>query len=318
MNDARTFLTTLFADYPTDGDLRLEIRPLWPAWRKEEFYPDGDAPWYWACDTPSGTREWFRLTPQGIDIAVWHSLRLAVPFEVYMGVLPRVGRHGKQENVSLAGWLWCDVDGGTEGVEGARRILAAANLPEPTMIIVSGGGLHVYWRLSEIWALPDADVRFRFKMLLKRLCLKIGGDSPAAHADSSRADTASILRVPETNNNKLKDAPRVVTLDHYAPDAASYPLCWWAARLPALPAPPPPSTVYADTVKSCEGLMRWARKPLPEGKRHQDLVSAAAWLIRDQHIAKTVALDLLCLKAAASFGTRRIPREELEAMIEWC
>src|SRR5690349_19846373 len=118
--DAQRFFQTLFTPYTPDNTLRLEIRPLHPIWRKEELYPNGDAPYWWASQTPWGTREWFRLTEQGFAGAARHALSLATRYEVYVGVLPRLGRKGKQENVDRAFCLWCDLDGGIDGLTGAR------------------------------------------------------------------------------------------------------------------------------------------------------------------------------------------------------
>src|SRR5438045_546940 len=110
MTDACTFMTALFSPYAETSELRIEIRPLHPASRKETLYPDGSAPPYWASRTPYGTREWFLLTPAGIAGAARHALRLGSEYESYFGVLPRVGRTGTQADVVVAGWLWCDVD----------------------------------------------------------------------------------------------------------------------------------------------------------------------------------------------------------------
>ena len=311
-----TFLQVLVAVYD-DPEFRLEIRPLHPAWREAELYPNGDAPPRWNARTPYGIRQWFTFTPAGIRAGAAHARLLAECYEVYMGVLPRVGRTGKQENVDQSLWLWSDIDGGFDGVEGAYRLLRASGLPTPHMIVISGNGLHCYWCLSEVVEFADIDDRFRFKMLLKRLCNAIGGREPNAHADSSRADVASILRVPETFNNKRGEQPKPVTLDAFTPDAPAYSLTWWQAHLPALPAPRPQPTYAADPMAVSAGLLDWARRPVPEGDRHKTLCAAAVWLIRDMGIGRPVVLDLLQMKTSASPGGRTITRAELEAILSW-
>lgn len=299
---ALRFLHALFAPYTDTEALRLEVRCLAPQWDEKRVKP-------WP-------RRWFRL--EAASGAVAACLRYAGAWETYVGVLPRVGEAGTQEAVSVASWLWCDVDGGIEGVEGSLRRLQAADVPEPPMIVVSGNGVHAYWRLAEPITLPDRDARYRFKQVLQRLCKAIGGEAPAAHADPSRADTASILRVPGTFNRKQQDAPRPVTLHHFAPETEARSLTWWRAHLPALPAPKSkPATTFTDPLHSGEGLLRWARTPYPEGHRHRDLAGAAAWLVRDVGLSKPLAQELLTLKAQVSPGNRPITPEEVEAIIRW-
>jgi hypothetical protein len=313
---ANSFLTAMFAPYQGANDLRLEVRPLWPAWMQAILYPEGGAPYYWASHT--GWREWFVLNETGICGAVRHALRLSEKFETYFGVLPRVGRRGTKEDVRAAGWLWADVDGGDGEVDGALDLVGRSALPAPHIRVVSGGGLHCYFRLSEVVRLDDAEERRRFKELLKRLCRAIGGTSPAPHADSSRADTASILRVPGTLNNKRQTEPRPVTLLHFDLDAEAKSFAWWGANLPALPAPPAkPLAVNASPMAQAEGLLKWARTPYPEGKRHKDLASAAAWLVRTVGLPKPQAEELLLIKAQASPGMRTITPDEVRGIVQW-
>ena len=313
---ANFFLSALTAPYPPQSDLRLEIRPLHPAWRKDALHPDCEAPYYWASRTPYGAREWYPLTPRGIQAAVRHSVSLGSAYEVYFGVLPRVGRAGKQSDVPLAFWLWCDVDGGSDGVEGALRLIERSGLPPPHLIVVSGGGGHLYWRLAEFVPLSDEAARKRFKEVLKRLCLKIGGCSPGAHADSSRADTASILRVPGTFNRKRVDEPRPVYLLRHELDEG-LPYTWWRANLPAIPVPPARKPLPASPIAQGVGLVRWARTPYAEGNRHNDLTGAAAWLVREVGLDAHVAEELLRMKADASIGMRQITDDEVRSMVQW-
>ena len=319
--DTRAFFAALMQAYD-DPALRIEIRPAFPAWQQANLYPQGDAPGNWQFLTPYGKREWFPLSDAGIRLAADHALELAGRYETYYGVLPRTGRAGKAADVPAAACLWCDIDGGFEGVEGAQTLLDAAvqsaRLPAPHFSVCSGGGLHVYWRLSAPVLLADEASCRRFKQILQRLCRVIGGASPAAHADSSRADVASILRVPGSFNRKREQEPRPVRLLPVAP-AEARSLAWWGANLPALPAPPTTKYPPPDPAKlgSQDGLIRWAKRPYPEGKRHKDLAGAAAWLVRDVGLTKPLAKELLLLKAQASAGTRLIKPEEVEAMIEW-
>lgn len=234
MSAASCFLSALMAPYPDDPELRLELRPLWPEWKQSELYPEGDPPWYWRSQTRM--REWFLLS--ATEAAAAHALGAAARTDVYMGVLPRSGRKGGQADVPMAAWLWADVDGGAEGWQGSVALVKKSGLPRPHLAVVSGGGVHCYWRLSDVERLDSDRDRQAFKELLQRLCKAIGGEKRQAHADSSRADSASILRVPGTWNWKRREEPRAVQLVRCQMEAKAYSLTRWEATLPAMPLPP--------------------------------------------------------------------------------
>ncbi len=185
---------------------------------------------------------------------------------------------------------------------------------------MSGTGLHCYWNLDGVVELSDQASRQRFKLLLKRLCIAIGSEtSSGAHADSSRADIASVLRVPGTFNHKQQAQPRPVRLVRFAPNADMHTFDWWRANLPAIPLPEVPRirpAVVTD-IGYGERLINWAYKGHPEGQRHKRLTSDAKWLVRKLGIDKNVALDLLLMKAAASPGRTPVTRAEVEGIIKW-
>ncbi len=301
------FFSTLFSDYPSD-ELCLEIRPLYPQWHNRNGIPDG-------------TRRWFSLTPEGIREATSHAQRLAGLYDVFFGVLPRLGREGKSEAVNFAGCLWCDIDGGSEGVEGAQSLLDKAvdggKIPAPTFSVISGNGLHAYWKLAEAVPLDD-DGRIRFKQTLQRLCRVIGGSSPLAHADSSRADVASLLRVPHTFNRKVRETPLPVHFKSTGNGDAPQSLVWWKANLPALPLPPPskPTPLFPSGNVTLR-LRRWATEGYPEGERHPRLVRDAKWLVRTIGLDKTQTLNLLMMKANASTGSHPVSEHELKGIVQW-
>jgi hypothetical protein len=68
----------------------------------------------------------------------------------FVGVCPRHSGTGSFElawQIQTVRCLWADVDGCT--VEEALERIRAAGLPEPTMIVSSGNGGHLYWKLEE-------------------------------------------------------------------------------------------------------------------------------------------------------------------------
>lgn len=128
-----------------------------------------------------------------------------------MGGAP--GRRGGYVRALKA--MWVDIDCGAEkaaagqGYAKKRDAIAAIfefmtsySLPEPTYVIDSGGGIHIYWALeSEI----TPDEWKRAADMLKAVA--------AAHgflADPARtADVASVMRAPLTLNHKFETAREV-------------------------------------------------------------------------------------------------------------
>jgi hypothetical protein len=121
------------------------------------------------------------------------------------------GRKGT--NVKELGSLYLDIDCGagkkyedqTEGLNALKAFVKQAKLPKPTAVINSGRGLHVYWvadrPLSAATWKPKAEG-------LKALC-----NTHGLFADPAvTADTARILRIPETLNFKNPDSPQAVTV----------------------------------------------------------------------------------------------------------
>lgn len=125
--------------------------------------------------------------------------------------------HRSQDNVSRLKAYFIDIDltdgkkDKTKGYENLKELSAAlakflidTGLPRPTMMVFSGGGMHVYWTLMtpvslEQW-LPDA---YALAEATKRHGLKC--DSACT------IDAARVLRVPGTKNHKY-DPPRSVKL----------------------------------------------------------------------------------------------------------
>lgn len=121
-------------------------------------------------------------------------------------------RGRKQENVENLRALWMDIDVEKDAAkkyptkkaagEALGTFLESTGLPQP-LIVVSGGGLHVYWPL-------DGDVtRQQWKPVanaLKNAALKHN-----LFVDHSRtSDEASILRPVGTFNRKIEGKPREV------------------------------------------------------------------------------------------------------------
>jgi hypothetical protein len=171
---------------------------------------------------------------------------------LYFGVASRRdASNGRLENCEALGALYADIDYKMSSPDAARERLARFALP-PTMRVVTGGGVHVYWRLRE-WI--DLQNPTPAKALLRRLAHSVGGDLSAA-------EPARILRVPGTLNHKYRPA-RLVTIETFEP-SRQYLVSEFDR---VLPAEPPTTTAGIDMFAKGEHIV--------EGQRNAMLYSIA-------------------------------------------
>lgn len=113
---------------------------------------------------------------------------------IYLGANPRRRRGGRNAaSVALARCLFVDFDNVT--IEQARARLREAELPEPTVLLFSGHGVHAYWRLTEPFTDLDA-----WSAWQKDLAALLDSD-PAVH------DPPRIMRLPGFINLKEPERP---------------------------------------------------------------------------------------------------------------
>jgi hypothetical protein len=152
-----------------------------------------------------------------------------------------------------------------------------SGLPNPHIAIISGGGLHCYWLMSEAVALATESAKANYKSTLRRVCLAIGGKAPFAHADTTGADIARILRVPGTFNRKRQHEPRPVRTIRFAPDAPRLSYADWRKSLPSEPVPsyapvarPATSTParFNDTVSLPPSTIDMMQRTYAEGEKY--------------------------------------------------
>lgn len=116
----------------------------------------------------------------------------------YFAVATREDGDGTKEGIKEIPALWVDIDFKDIPEEEARETITNFQ-PQPTYVINSGGGLHLYWLLKHP---ADPDSIARVEDLLDRLVQHFKGDP--ASTDASR-----ILRIPGTNNLKYDPVRRV-------------------------------------------------------------------------------------------------------------
>lgn len=156
---------------------------------------------------PSKARDFF--TPcdsEGIE----RFIRVNAGENLYFGVATRRTRgSGKLENCGLLHGPFADIDFKVTPEPEARALLERFPL-KPSIVVNSGGGLHVYFLLREPLDLQTEAAKAR--SLLRRLALTLGGDL-------SSAELARVLRPPHTLNHKPEyGTPRPVLIETFNPD----------------------------------------------------------------------------------------------------
>ncbi|HQJ93145.1 MAG TPA: primase alpha helix C-terminal domain-containing protein [Clostridia bacterium] len=135
---------------------------------------------------------------------------------IYFGLLPRVSKQGIKRNITHSWGYWADVDAKPENFPGGiKEILDRCkkwfdNLP-PTMIILSGHGVHFYWLLTEPIDLFSEVVRDCFERTGEKISKHIlGGDKVG--------DLPRIFRLPGSRNVKTPGVPVECKIAYYNPE----------------------------------------------------------------------------------------------------
>ncbi len=92
-----------------------------------------------------------RLTLQHL-----HQVSAAQRANAFFGVCPRFGNKGKFDlawQIRSVRALWADID--HVGVEEARERVTEAALPQPSIVVNSGNGAHLYWLLDAPFLIDD-------------------------------------------------------------------------------------------------------------------------------------------------------------------
>jgi hypothetical protein len=170
------------------------------------------------------TRKFQNIPVKSIEEAISFALAYsAKKVDVYFACAGyKTSDSRKAENAEGAWALYADIDVGPEkaaagkgyaSLEEAKAALEGfckhAGIPEPTHLVESGSGIHVYWVLTSFLSRQEwQELARKLKGLTQALGLR---------SDPSRtADIASVLRIPGTLNHKY-DPPRPVLLLHASP-----------------------------------------------------------------------------------------------------
>jgi hypothetical protein len=114
-------------------------------------------------------------------------LNLRQSANVFVGVNPRPSFcASRKRDINKCRCVWVDLDSISPAAAIGRW--QALELPEPTMAVNSGSGIHAYWLLAEPYRIHSVNDRVRFETMLKNLYRELGGD--ATH------DVTRFLRLP--------------------------------------------------------------------------------------------------------------------------
>lgn len=133
---------------------------------------------------------------------------------VFAGVVLRDQPSGKAEACAAAHSLWVDLDVGQgkdyADADAARSAVAervaSDDVPAPTLVVHSGGGIHCYWALEEPADVREAGVARAVRETVRGLNTLLLGDN--VH------DLPRVMRVPGTSNRKPGRGPARI-LEHH-------------------------------------------------------------------------------------------------------
>ncbi len=123
---------------------------------------------------------------------------------LYFGVATRDGKGGKKENIVEIPAVWSDIDFKETPKDDLGKNLKRFPF-KPSVIILSGGGAHLYWLLKEPAGKEDVHA---VEDVNRRIALAIGGDMGSV-------DGAHILRIPGTTNWKYPAPVKLYRLDEF-------------------------------------------------------------------------------------------------------
>jgi hypothetical protein len=156
----------------------------------------------WGCVAAlDGDRRWsetFWRWPAEHDDLLAHAAKAAATADVYVAPALRSQRRRTKATAIPGGWLWADLDVGTDEAADRLALLGA-------MLVASGSprSWHVYLPLAQV--LEDVEA---LEHLNRRLARYLGADA--------KHDASAVLRLPGTLNRKAPTLPRPVMLERLA------------------------------------------------------------------------------------------------------
>jgi len=151
---------------------------------------------------------------------------------VYIGMFERNKKwDGSTKNCTTTNCIYLDFDG--INLTEIKYRIDMADIPSPTMVVSSGNGYHLYWKLK-------SSIGHELKPLLDEL-------SSSLKADDSATNIAQIMRVPGTFN--LKDEPKKCRIIEYINKEVSIEQFEQALKIKVEPKDNTPRYRYIDDLK---------------------------------------------------------------------
>jgi len=133
---------------------------------------------------------------------------------------PPLGKRGEERLASASCFAHLDIDVGHDGhlesglcpdIDSALEIIN--NWIPPTVIVLTGGGVHAYWRFKEPWIIGSEESRAACKLFHRRFqaVFRDVDVNPKGYKIDETHSLAQILRIPGTFNRK-SEVPRPVKI----------------------------------------------------------------------------------------------------------
>ena len=198
--------------------------------------------------------------------------------EVYVGAAPRRGEEGTKAGVSRLLAIWADLDAKGSHTRESRTEQLMKLLLQPSIVVWTGGGWHVYFLLEKPADGPEE--LQRAELVMRRLAAGLASDP--VH------DRSRILRVPGTYNWKYGE-PRPVVMEHFDPD-----LRYGLEEVEEMAEALPGDAGVGDDVHHGGMVSRDVlRGPIREGGRNVALTSVAGSLRNRGLDAETICVVLM-------------------------
>lgn len=245
----------------------------------------------------------FTRDPEMIEA---HCRRFDVPDRgMYFGVCTRLlgASQGRRADLAECRALWSDIDCLKDGIDKAEAIAAVKSLPiPPSVIIDSGGGLHLYWLLIEAIDIRagEDDAEEHVTAALRQIADVVAGDPVVC-------ELARVMRVPGTMNGKREGEPAIVSIVEASWKSYDFDeiVSWLDWQRPILRAPS--TQTEAPTNPFLAASLRAGFKPPIDVERALEAMSYGG--IGDTSIHQTQ------LRVSAALAHAGRPEDEIVAML---
>jgi len=226
---------------------------------------------------------------------------------VYFGVHPSrrekgIAERARIEDVGAVNALFAELDAKdfSNGKDGALAHVDGLS-PQPSAVVDSGNGYHLYWLLRQPFVIRTDEQRERARSIQYRWVAFAGGDG-------GTKDLARVLRVPGTRNYKYPDRPLVTLIR--CDLGQLYDLDELEALLPLEPTTFCAQNQNQPQTGKANGRDKWAETALAN-----ELVYLSG---AQQHVDRNVRLNTSAFSLGQIIGGGYLDRHRVEAALTAC